>query len=85
MTARPPDSTTPRTLDARHSAIVDRVMASDAARVARGEARFVRLIVDHELCLPAGCTSWGATLVEVIAVAPGLRIRRPLAVAEGAA
>lgn len=32
--------TAPATLDARHSAIVDRVMAGDAARVAAGERRF---------------------------------------------
>jgi hypothetical protein len=72
-------------LDAWHAAVVDRVCAADAARVASGQRRFIRLLEAHELCLPTGCTSWGSNLVEVIAIADGLRIRRPFAAAEGAA
>jgi hypothetical protein len=72
-------------LDPWHAAVVDRVCAADAARVAAGEPRVVRLAVDHEFCLPTGCTSWGATLVEVAAIVPGLRSRRPIVVPEAAA
>ncbi len=82
MTARPPDSTI---LDPWHAAVIDRVMDADRARVAAGETRFVRLLEPHELCLPRRCVSWGATLVEVIAIADGLRARRPIAAAEGRA
>jgi hypothetical protein len=65
------------TLDPWHSALIDAVCAQDARRVAAGEGRFTRLAVDHEFCTPVGCVA-SPTLVHVIGVAPGHRMRWPL-------
>ncbi len=64
-------------LDPFHSDVVEGVCASDAARVAAGEREFVRFGVDHEFCLPNTCVVW-PTVVAVFAVAPGIRVRRPI-------
>lgn len=80
MPRRPAD---PITLD--HAAIVDAQMALDAAQVAAKGHGFIRLAVEHELCQPGNpCTTW-PTMVVVVPIAPGVRMRWPIAVPEAAA
>jgi hypothetical protein len=66
-------------LDPFHGAIVDEVCATDAGRVAAGETILIRLAIGHEFCMPgAPCWTWPAWVI-VRAIAPGVRIREPLA------
>jgi hypothetical protein len=83
--------TAPRTdlaaaaLDEVHGRAVDDACAGDALRAAAGETCFLRLPRAHEFCPPGEpCWTW-PTLVRVWAIAPGVRVREPLAVAEVAA
>ena len=76
MHAQPPDHDT-TTLDPIHRPIVDAQMTLDAKRVADLGHGFVRRYVEHELCQPnRPCTTW-PTIVMVIPVAPGVRLRVP--------
>jgi hypothetical protein len=68
----------PTTLDSLHAAAVDAVCSADRDRVATGARQFLRLAAPHEFCLPGEpCLTW-PTVVEVTAIAPGLRTRRPI-------
>ncbi len=70
--------TTP--LDGWHSAIVDRVCAEDRRREDAGELAWTRLATDHELCPPGGpCGPFFPTMVSVVVVAFGVRVRRAVA------
>lgn len=75
MTA--PTQFDPTPLDPWHAAIVDARMALDATRVEELGHGFVRLAVDHEMCPPGqACVTW-PTVVMVVPIAPGVRLRVP--------
>lgn len=67
----------PTPLDPWHSAIVDARMVLDAERVAELGHGFVRLAVEHEMCASTGpCVTW-PTVVMVVPIVPGVRLRVP--------
>lgn len=76
LNARPTDSTT---VDPFHATIVDRVCADDRRREDAGKLAWTRLATDHELCQPGGPCGPFPTIVSVIVVAAGVRMRRPVA------
>lgn len=82
MTPSQPDS---NTLDPLHAMAVETACAADRERAEAGTERHVRLAVEHEFCQPGRpCVTW-PMLVVVTSLAPGVRIRQPLAAAEVAA
>lgn len=66
-------------LDARHATVVDLVCADDRRREDAGELAWTRLATNHELCQPGGPCGPFPTMIGVVVLAAGVRMRRPVA------
>jgi hypothetical protein len=72
--------------DDLHATVVDETCREDAELATRGERRWTRFLVPHEMCPPGVCLVWPAgTLVEVVVLGAGIRMRRPFVAEPGAA